>query len=74
MFFSLIDTALDPMLAAWNYLSTTKTQADISNTMTTAAAGIRTTVGSYNGVIDSLAGTFSVREMKLYRRRVRRIR
>jgi hypothetical protein len=69
-FFTVVNDALDPMLTAWSYLSTTKTQADVTATLTAAAAAIRTQVGVFNGNIDSLAGQFGVYILMIFSKQI----
>lgn len=61
MFFGLIDAALDPMLDAWTYLNTTKTQAVISALLTASATALSDKSTIILGNISSIATNLSVR-------------
>ncbi len=44
-YFDLVNSALDPMLSAYNYLKVTKTQPTVSSLLTAQATSIRSITG-----------------------------
>lgn len=60
MFFELINSALDPMLASWTYLNTTQGQTAISNLLTAQVANIRNITSVIDANIESMSLQFGV--------------
>lgn len=59
-YFNLVNTVLDPLLSAWNYLSVKNTKASIAAILTTTADSTLNLSKSINSTLNNLGKAFYV--------------